>query len=61
MYPKDTVTQKQLDRKVDRLEMRFDHHINRLRRLTKDVRLLQSQITHMIVFMRSLTNVKEEE
>ncbi len=61
MYPKDTVTKKQMDRKVDRLEARVDHHRDRVRSLTLDVRVLQSQLTRMGVFVRAVIERDEEE
>ncbi len=61
MYPKDTVTQKQMDRKFDRLEARVDHHRDRVRALTLDVRVLQSQLTRMGVFVRAVIERDEEE
>ncbi len=61
MYPKDTVTKKQMDRKVDRLETRVDHHLDRLRKLTLEFRVMQSQMTRFEVFLRSLVLEREEE
>ncbi len=59
MYPKDTVTQKQLDRKVDRVEYRLDHYKARVRALTEDVRILQTQMTR-VGRLGLLRNIEEE-
>ncbi len=61
MYPKDTVTHKQLDRKVDRVETRLDHHLARVRRLTEDVRLLQSQMSRLVALGSELLRRGKEE
>ncbi len=63
MYSKDTVTQKQLDRKVDRVEMRLDHHIVRLRAMRDEIRLLQTQMSRLgsLGLLRNVEQEKEEE
>ncbi len=61
MYPKDTVTRKQMDRVSDRSEARIDLHRDRLRRLTLDVRVLQSQMTRLLVVHLALAERAQEE
>ncbi len=60
MYSKDTVTRKQMDRKVDRVELRVDHLLQRVRGLAGDVRLLQTQMSRLVSF-GLMRNEKEEE
>ncbi len=47
MYPKDTITKKQMDRVSDRMDARTDHLRDRVRRLTADVRILQTQMSRV--------------
>ncbi len=63
MYSKDTVTKKQMDRKVDRVETRLDYHIVRLRVMRDELRLLQSQMSRLgaLGLLRNPEQEKEEE
>ncbi len=48
MYPKDTVTRKQMDRQDDRQTRRIDLYKEKHLRLQKEVRLLQTQMSRLL-------------
>ncbi len=60
MYPKDTVTKKQMDRKVDRVETRLDHLLERVRGIATDVGLLRTQLSRVLLFERYEQEAEEE-
>ncbi len=48
MYPKDTVTRKQMDRQDDRQTRRQDHHRDRLEHVRSDVATLKEQMSKLL-------------
>ncbi len=48
MYPKDTVTRKQMDRQDDRQTRRLDHHRDRLEHVRSDVATLKEQMEKLL-------------
>ncbi len=48
MYPKDTVTRKQMDRQDDRQTRRIDLHRDRLDKVRQEVAALQAQMAKLL-------------
>ncbi len=57
MYPKDTVTRKQMDRQDDRQTRRIDLHKDRLDRVRDDVALLKTQMSRLL----DIIEIEEEK
>ncbi len=60
MYPKDTVTRKQMDRQDDRQTRRIDLYKDKHLRLQKEVRLLQTQMSRLLDIIE-IDDVEEEK
>ncbi len=60
MYPKDTVTRKQMDRQDDRQTRRIDLYKEKHLRLQKEVRLLQTQMSRLLDIIE-IDDVEEEK
>ncbi len=54
MYPKDTVTRKQMDRQDDRQTRRVDLHRDRLERLIERVVKLEAQQDRVVLALKAL-------
>ncbi len=56
MYPKDTVTRKQMDRQDDRQTRRIDLHKDRLDRVRDQVAVLRTQMDRLL----NIIEIEEE-